>query len=87
MTATTTYEWNTGRQYAADGQRIRAEVTPEGIHFYDLSRGIYGTVALPVYGKLDSAHAVRSHVMHKYDHNAYTGGEAAYSFFLRCCAA
>jgi hypothetical protein len=50
MNATNTYEWNTGRQYAADGQRIRAEVTPDGVNFYDMSRGIYGTVALPVYG-------------------------------------
>lgn len=85
MTATTArHEWNTGRLYTAEGQRIVAEVTPSGVNFCDMSRGIYGTVTLPAYSTLSDTASVRSHVMGRYDRNEYKGGEEAYNFFLRC---
>lgn len=37
--------WNTGRQYAADGQRIVAAITPTGAIFLDRTRHIDGFVA------------------------------------------
>lgn len=82
--ATARHEWNTGRHYTAEGQRIVAEVTATGVNFFDMSRGIYGTVTLPTYSTLSDTASVRSHVMGRYDRNEYKGGEEAYNFFLRC---
>ena len=84
MTTATAYEWNTGRQYAADGQRIVAEVSADGVLFYDMSRGIYGSMPLPAWGKLSDASAVRSYVMGRYDRNAYESNADAHAFFVRC---
>lgn len=75
------HEWNTGRLYGANGQPMIAEVTPDGVHFYDMARGIYGTVTLPAYSTLSDTHSVRSHVMGRYDRNEYTSGPAAYDFY------
>lgn len=82
MTTTTKrHEWNTGRLYSANGQPIIAEVTPDGVHFYDRARGIYGTIALPAYSTLSDTHSVRSHVMRAYDRNEYTSGPGAFDFW------
>jgi len=78
----TRYEWNTGRLYTAEGQRIVAEVTASGVHFYDMSRGVGGTVALPKYSTLSDTHAVRRHVMDAYDHNRYASTEESRNLFL-----
>lgn len=85
---TNRYEWNTGRHYSPEGQRIIAEVTPEGIAFFDASRGIYGTMER--YGMTqapwptESLDAVRSYVMARYDAGRYSSGAEAHAFFLRC---
>ena len=80
---TTRYEWNTGRHYTPEGQRIIAETTPEGISFYDASRGIYGTMERTPW-LVESLDAVRSYVMARYDANRYSSGAEAHAFFLRC---
>jgi len=77
------HEWNTGRLYTAEGQRIVAEVTATGVHFYDMSRGVGGTVALPTYSTLSDTYSVRQHVMSAYDHNRYVSTEEARNLFLR----
>jgi len=90
---TTRYEWNTGRHYSPEGQRIVAEVTPDTISFFDMSRGIYGTMER--YGMnqcgmaqapwpAGSPDAVRSYVMARYDAGRYSSGAEAHAFFLRC---
>lgn len=81
MTTTARHEWNTGRLYTAAGQRIVAEVTADGVNFFDMSRGIYGTVTLPTYSTLSDTASVRSHVMSRYDRNEYTSGPAAFEFW------
>jgi hypothetical protein len=84
MTATPArHEWNTGRLYTAEGQRIIAEVTATGVHFYDMSRGVGGTVALPTYSTLSDTYSVRQHVMAAYDHNRYASTEESRNLFLR----
>jgi hypothetical protein len=82
-TTTTRHEWNTGRLYTAEGQRIVAEVTASGVHFYDMSRGVGGTVALPSYSTLSDTYSVRQHVMNAYDHNRYSSTEESRNLFLR----
>lgn len=82
-TAPTRHEWNTNRPYTAEGQRIIAEVTATGVNFYDTSRGIYGTVALPTIAPLSDTYSVQRHVMGRYDRNEYTSGAEAYEFFNR----
>jgi hypothetical protein len=77
------HEWNTGRLYTAEGQRIVAEVTATGVHFYDMSRGVGGTVALPTYSTLSDTYSVRQHVMSAYDHNHYSSTEESRNLFLR----
>lgn len=77
------YEWNTGRHYSPEGQRIVAEVTDERVAFYDFARGIYGTLPLPQYGELSDALRVRSYVMAGYDRNTYSSGHEAHGFFMR----
>jgi hypothetical protein len=70
-------EWNTGRLYAEDGQRIVAEVVADGVVFYDCARGFGGKVSLPdatgfsEMPSLDRA-AIQRHVMREYDYNRIT---------------
>jgi hypothetical protein len=80
---TTRYEWNTGRHYTPEGQRIVAEVTADTVSFFDASRGIYGTMERTPW-LVESPDAVRSFVMSRYDNNKYSSGAEAYEFFLRC---
>ncbi len=37
-------QWNTGRQYTANGQRIVAEVREDGIFFNDIDRMLWGKI-------------------------------------------
>lgn len=65
------FEWNTGRFYTAEGQRIVAEVLADCIVFYDTARGFGGTVSLPSFAGAGDADAVQRHVMRCYDRNDY----------------
>lgn len=65
------YEWNTGRQYAADGkgQPMVAQLDGQRLLFSDLARNINGAVRLgnALLGcALDRFH-VQDLVMHNYD--------------------
>jgi hypothetical protein len=64
-------EWNTGRYYTAEGQRIVAEVLADCVVFYDTARGFGGTVSLPCVGNVQDAAAIQRHVMRCYDRNDY----------------
>jgi hypothetical protein len=68
---TTTHEWNTGRSYTANGQRIIATKAAKGILFYDISRGIAGMVPHNAFLPLNDTASVRQHVMRCYDNNNY----------------
>lgn len=83
MTEHARYEWNTGRHYTPEGQRIVAEVGEDLVSFYDYSRGIYGTMPRSRWNPLTDLDAVRSYVMANYDGNKYDSGQQAYAFFLR----
>jgi hypothetical protein len=80
---TNRYEWNTGRHYSPEGQRIIAETAPDSVSFYDVSRGVYGTIERTPY-LIESPDAVRSYVMSRYDAGRYSSGAEAHAFFLRC---
>ena len=73
-------EFNTRRPYAADGQRIVAELLADCVVFYDTARGFGDTIALPKYGMLSDAYSIQSHVMREYDHNRYTSTDADRAF-------
>ena len=76
-------EWNTGRFYTAEGQRIVAEVLDDCIVFYDTARGFGGTVSLPWGGIIGDEAALQRHVMRCYDRNDYQSTLADREFFNR----
>ena len=76
-------EWNTGRYYTAEGQRIVAEVLADFIVFYDTARGFGGTVSLPSFANASDADAVQRHVMRCYDRNDYKSTSEDRAFFNR----
>ena len=76
-------EWNTGRFYTAEGQRIVAEVLDDCIVFYDTARGFGGTVSLPWGGIIGDEAALQRHVMRCYDRNDYKSTPADRDFFNR----
>jgi hypothetical protein len=75
------FEFNTGRHYAADGQRIKCEyswsekIGSYVIRFDDVSRGIPGWI---VYGGRadgeEGRRLMQAAVMAAYDHQAYAQG-------------
>lgn len=74
-----TFEFNTGRLYKADGQRIVCRymwsdrVRSHVIAFTDTARGIWGW--LPYTGRSDGAEGerhMREAVLAAYDHHAYS---------------
>jgi hypothetical protein len=77
----TRIEWNTGRLYAEDGQRIVAEIGPDDVLFWDCARGIGGIVPLP---EDTSPLGIRRHVMLEYDMNRSkpVGGDRLHSFIM-----
>jgi hypothetical protein len=75
-------EWNTGRFYTAEGQRIVAEVLTDCIVFYDTARGFGGTVSLPC---VVDAGAIQRHVMRCYDRNDYKSTPEDRAFFNQLC--
>lgn len=77
------FEWNTGRFYTADGQRIVAEVLADCIVFYDTARGFGGTVSLPSIVTPGDADALQRHVMRCYDRNDYKSTPEDRAFFNR----
>jgi hypothetical protein len=76
-------EWNTGRLYTAEGQRIVAEVLSDCIVFYDTARGFGGTVSLPWGAIMDDVAALQRHVMRCYDRNDYKSTPEDRDFFNR----
>ncbi len=76
-------EWNTGRMYAADGQRVIAELLADGSAvFADTSRGIIGHVDFVT---ATTPAELRREVMQAYDLNQYRGDAAAHAFHGRLC--
>jgi hypothetical protein len=69
------YQWNTGRGYAEDGQRMVAEVVGNELRFADLSRHIQGTIPLGAFHRLDreSIGFFQEFVMFNYDYGNYSG--------------
>jgi hypothetical protein len=70
------HQWNTGRQYANDGQRMVAEVHETEIMFSDLSRYINGSIPLGKFkqGRADmSKYDIEALVMNNYDFGNYSG--------------
>lgn len=65
-------QWNTGRQYAEDGQRIVATYDPESglVRFADHSRCIAGQFVVDFYHPEDEQ-TIRDSVMRVYDNNGY----------------
>lgn len=62
-------QWNTGRLYTEEGQRIIAETVENGIIFHDLDRYIDGfipTVRCPT-----DKFELKEMVMFNYDHTQY----------------
>ena len=71
------FQWNTGRQYDAHGQRMVAVV--DEIHnqllFHDLSRGIPGAIPLGDYargGRGFDKYDIERLVMANYEHGNYS---------------
>lgn len=62
-------QFNTGRQYGPDGQRIVAVVTHGGIFFKDHTRGIDGYIVCQMQNM--SARDVEENVMLAYDRGMY----------------
>lgn len=75
-------EWNTGRLYTSEGQRIVAEVLADCIVFYDTARGFGGTISLPWGSIIGDETALQRHVMRCYDRNDYKSTPADRAFFL-----
>lgn len=68
-------EWNTGRQYTADGQRIVATFDRDTGRalFTDYSRRISGTVDLSAIAEfIESPRDLQAAIMQAYDGNTYT---------------
>jgi hypothetical protein len=64
------HNWNTGRQYTKDGQRITVELHPyEGIYFKDIDRCIMGWI--PWVGIITDMTQLQEIVMFCYDNNSY----------------
>ena len=76
-------EWNTGRYYTAEGQRIVAEVLADCVVFYDTARGFGGTVSLPCAVTGHDSAAIQRHVMRCYDRNDYKSTPEDRAFFNR----
>ena len=74
---TKAFEFNTGRHYAADGQRIKCvygwceRVSAHVIAFNDVSRGIAGW--FPYNGRTDDTRGLQEVVMAAYDSHAHSG--------------
>lgn len=62
-------QWNTGRLYTEDGQRIVAETVEGGIIFHDIDRCIDGFV--PTVMSPRDTYEMREIVMFNYDHTQY----------------
>ena len=70
----TKHQWNTGRRYDADGQRMVALIVSDGILFSDLSRHINGMIYTGDYlqGSSPDKYAIESIVMANYDFSNYS---------------
>lgn len=72
------FQWNTGRQYDAHGQRMVAVVDEANnqLLFHDLSRGIPGAILLGDYalgGRGFDKYTIEQLVMVNYDFHNYSG--------------
>jgi len=72
------FQWNTGRQYDAHGQRMVAVVDEANnqLLFHDLSRGIRGAIPLgdhALLGRGFDSYTIEQLVMVNYDFHNYSG--------------
>ena len=64
------FQFNTGRQYGPEGQRIVVKTTSDGIRFHDVDRGIEGFIKCnPVH--LESKSEIKEILMFCYDRGVY----------------
>ena len=76
-------QWNTGRQYTSEGQRITARVMPDGsILFADYSRGVDGLIAKPPV-EIDSEQTLRTIVMRAYDSHNYRSSQGSWMLLMK----
>jgi hypothetical protein len=74
-------KFNTGRQYTAQGQAIRAKLCADGsIIFADDSRGVDGRVAKPMVPV--TLNNIRHLVMWAYDHNKTTRDHETWEYLM-----
>jgi hypothetical protein len=62
-------EWNTGREYSAQGQPIQATLVGDWVYFSDAARDIQGK--FPVQPGIDTEIELQRHVMSVYDRSIY----------------
>ena len=69
------HQWNTGRHYDADGQRMVAQVEGNALLFSDLSRHINGVIPTGNFllGRTLDKYSIERLVMTNYDHGNYSG--------------
>jgi hypothetical protein len=72
--------WNTKRPYTEDGQHIIAEMFPDYVAFYDMARGISGSIDAPLWD-IETPRDLRRYVMQAYDSGQYKGDRRASEFF------
>lgn len=69
-------QWNTGRVYCSDGQRMSARIDPANVVvFSDHSRGINGLIPLGNYVRFEGPRDLRDFVMWNYDRGNYSGSQ------------
>jgi hypothetical protein len=64
-------QWQTGRFYTEQGQRMVAQTSGKYIQFTDLDRGINGVIPLATDHCIDSKYDLREVTMFNYDRNNY----------------
>lgn len=74
-------QFNTGRYYTAEGQKIVAVVVKGGIFFRDHSRGIDGYIVCNMQHMSESD--VKDNVMLAYDRGMYSYHDGVYAIDLR----
>lgn len=78
MSERTRIQFNTGRSYTAEGQKIVAVAVVGGILFNDVSRSIHGFIPLDILYHLTDPQKIRERVMVEYDQGYYYPGKLPY---------
>jgi hypothetical protein len=76
-------EWNTGRPYQRDGQRIKAKLLEDGsVVFADMSRLVDGHMGLDIRKLIKSPEALQRYVMSCYDKSMYTSTMDSWKYLM-----